>query len=74
MVNETIMNNIHLQLTVQPHSWFPHLFTVIDGNYEPGYPVGDGKTIQEAIDDYLEQAHDFYIVSWTYDSLTYNWK
>lgn len=71
------METIHLQLTVRSHSW-SHLFTVIDGNYKPGnYEpglVGGGQTIQEAIDHYLEQAHDFYIASLNYDSLTYSWK
>lgn len=64
---------IQLKLKVERHSWFSHLFTVTDSNYEPGYPTGDGSTIQEAIENYLEAAHEFYIVGWTYDSLNYRW-
>jgi hypothetical protein len=28
--------------------------------YEPGYPYGSGNSIQDAIDDFIERAIDFY--------------
>lgn len=31
-----------------------------DENYEPGYPVGWGRTEAEAIDDYKQEAEEFY--------------
>lgn len=30
-------------------------WTAVDDNYEPGCPIGYGRTEQEAIDDLLEQ-------------------
>ncbi len=51
-----------IQLNVTSEPWCGYYVT--DENYEPGYPMGTGRTIQAAIEDYLEQAWDFYIVRW----------
>ncbi len=49
-----------IQLKVTREPWCGYYVT--DEDYEPGYPMGTGRTIQAAIEDYLEQAWDFYIV------------
>ncbi len=48
-----------IQLTVTREPWCGYYVT--DENYEPGYPLGTGRTIQAALEDYLEQAWDFYV-------------
>jgi len=44
-------------LTVEYNGW---LWTAVDQNFEPGYPVGIGKTADNAITDYLATAERFY--------------
>lgn len=53
--------------------WFHGSYFATDQNYEPGYPLGSGKTIQEAIEDYLEKAYEFYIEKWHHSTFTYTW-
>lgn len=62
---------IHLKVKISYDSWGG--WCAVDDNYEPGYPMAFAKTIREALEDYLEQAHEFYIENWNHSTLTYTW-
>lgn len=62
---------IHLKVKISYDPWGGYCAT--DDNYEPGYPMAFGKTIQAAIEDYLEQAYQFYIEEWEHSVMTYTW-
>lgn len=46
---------------------------VTDQNYEPGYPIGRGATIQKAIEDYLESFCDTFDL-FSAKHLKYSWQ
>jgi hypothetical protein len=53
------MEELTLKIHINP--WLPGgPWQVTDSNYEPGYPYGSGNSIQDAIDDFIERAIDFY--------------
>lgn len=70
-VHELENEAIHLKVKVETHSWAG--FLASDDNYEPGFPLGSGKTIRDALDNYLDAAHAFYIERWNHSTLTYTW-
>jgi len=65
------LGEINLKVKIGYSFW--EGFYAIDDNYEPGFPIGSGKTIQEAIGEYLDRAHEFYIEKWNHSTLTYTW-
>lgn len=69
----TLSTVIHLQLTIGPGGILG-TFQVKDQNYEPYYPHGIGNSIQEALDDYLQEAEYFYCQRFGYGSFTWKWK